>query len=135
MKKLLLCLLGLAMMAMQCDRLPSFELDQPFSLQIGEQKVATGAPKMIVQFTQVTEDSRCPKGVNCIWEGEAIAELVLGKTGADTLALTYLPGREEAAVGRASGYSFKLLEVNPYPEKGKSIPKESYQILLEIKKE
>lgn len=123
-------------MAMQCEeQLPSFELEKPFSLQIGEQKAAAGATDMIVHFTQVTEDSRCPKGVNCVWEGEAVAELVLGKMGADTLALTYRPGREKASVGRASGYSFRLIEVNPYPEKGQTIEKEDYQIVLEIKKE
>ncbi|NRB49769.1 MAG: hypothetical protein HRU41_18955 [Saprospiraceae bacterium] len=136
MKKLHICLLGLALMAMQCEeQLPSFELEKPFSLQIGEQKAAAGATDMIVHFTQVTEDSRCPKGVNCVWEGEAVAELVLGKMGADTLALTYRPGREKASVGRASGYSFRLIEVNPYPEKGQTIEKEDYQIVLEIKKE
>ncbi len=136
MKKLHICLLGLALMAMQCEeQLPSFELQKPFSLQVGEQKMAIGTPDMIVHFTQVTQDSRCPKGVNCIWEGEAIAELVIGKMGVDTLALTYQPGREKASVGRASGYSFRLLEVNPYPEKGNTIEKEAYQIVLEIKKE
>lgn len=135
MKKLHICLLGLALMAMQCEQLPSFELEKPFSLQAGEQMQAASAPDMIVHFTQVTEDSRCPKGVNCVWEGEAVAELVLGKMGTDTLALTYRPGREEAALGRASGYSFRLLEVNPYPEKGQSIEKENYEIVLEIKKE
>lgn len=136
MKKLHICLLGLALMAMQCEEeLPSFELEKPFSLQIGEQKAAAGTPDMIVHFTQVSDDSRCPTGVNCVWEGEAVAELVLGKLGADTLALTYRPGREKASVGRASGYSFRLLEVNPYPEKGSTIEKEDYQIVLEIKKE
>lgn len=136
MKKLHTCLLGLALMAMQCEeQLPSFELEKPFSLQVGEQKMAAGAPDMIVHFTEVTQDSRCPKDVNCVWEGEAVAELVLGKMGTDTLALTYRPGREQAAVGRASGYNFRLLEVNPYPEKGKSIEKENYEIVLEIKKE
>ncbi|MBX2872476.1 MAG: hypothetical protein KTR30_10265 [Saprospiraceae bacterium] len=136
MKKLHICLLGLALMAMQCEeQLPSFELEKPFSLQIGEQKMASGAPDMIVHFTQVTQDSRCPTGVNCVWEGEAVAELVLGKMGADTLALTYRPGREKASIGRASGYSFRLLEVKPYPEKGSTIEKEDYELLLEIKKE
>ena len=135
MKKLLLCLLGLVAMAMQCERLPTVEFDQAFYLQVGEQKMAAGAPNMIVQFTQIKEDSRCPKGVNCVWEGEAVAELVIGKTGSDTLALTYRPGREKAAVGRASGYNFKLLEVDPYPEKGTAIAKEDYRIMLEIKEE
>lgn len=136
MKKLHICLLGLALMAMQCEeQLPSFELEKPFSLQVGEQKAAANTSDMVVHFTQVTDDSRCPKGVNCVWEGEAVAELVLGKLGTDTLALTYRPGREKASVGRASGYSFRLLEVNPYPEKGNTIKKEDYEIVLEIKKE
>lgn len=135
MKKLHVLLIGLCLLAAQCEQLPTFPLEEPFTLQVGEQKMASEDNNMVLHFSQVKEDSRCPTGVNCVWEGEVVTELILGKLGKDTLDLTFRPGREKASVGRSMGYHFRLIEVNPYPTTGVSMDTVKYDIVLEVKKE
>ncbi len=135
MKKLHVLLVGLCLLAAQCEHLPTFQLEEPFTLKLGEQKMASEDNAMILHFSRVKEDSRCPSGVNCVWEGEVVTELILGKLGADTLDLTFRPGREKASVGRSMGYHFRLIEVNPYPTKGVEMDSVKYNIVLEVKKE
>ena len=135
MKKLHILLIGLCLLAAQCEHLPTFPLEEPFTLHIGEQKMASEDNNMVLHFSQVKEDSRCPKGVNCVWEGEVVTELILGELGKDTLDLIFRPGREKASVGRSMGYHFRLIEVNPYPTKGLDMDTVNYNIVLEVKKE
>ncbi|MEZ5040502.1 MAG: hypothetical protein R2828_11430 [Saprospiraceae bacterium] len=135
MKKLHLLMMMFCLMAVQCDHFPTFALGEPFTLKIGEKKVDSQNKDLLVHFNKVKQDSRCPKGVNCVWEGEVVAELVLGKLGKDTLELTFRPGREKAAVGRAMGHHFRFQEVKPYPEKGVALKAEDYIITLEVKAE
>ena len=51
-------------------------LDQAFTLRGGQQAVISGE-NLRLRFTEVLEDSRCPKQVECFWTGQArIAVLV-----------------------------------------------------------
>lgn len=43
-----------------------------FTLLIGE-SVRIGAKSFVLRFDAVAEDSRCPKGGTCVWEGNARA--------------------------------------------------------------
>ena len=45
-------------------------LGQEFSLRIGR-KVTLRDTELKIRFVSVIEDSRCPKGVNCVWQGNA----------------------------------------------------------------
>ena len=38
-----------------------------------------------VQFTDVTADSRCPQGAQCVWEGDAAVVFTVGGAWASTL--------------------------------------------------
>lgn len=75
-----------------------------------------------VTFQQVSEDSRCPKGVNCIWAGVAVADIQL--MGIYTrpvtlkLATTDVPGRGYHNSAEFNGYKITLTELTPYPSAG-----------------
>ncbi len=95
---------------------------------------------MKVTFKGISEDSRCPKDVNCIWAGVAVAELeVMGTaTRPMTLSLASLDnkGRNYHQSADFNGYTITLTEVNPYPgsAEGTKNLKGKYRIGIMIKK-
>src|SRR5688500_18294200 len=60
---------------------PSVALGQEFTLGPGE-SVSLADGVLSVRFERVTEDSRCPRGVNCVWEGDAVVAIVASRAGA-----------------------------------------------------
>lgn len=96
--------------------------------------------QMNVTFKGISEDSRCPKDVNCIWAGVAVAEVeVMGTaTRPMTLSLASLDnkGRNYHQSADFNGYTITLTEVNPYPAsaEGTKNLKGKYKIGLTIKK-
>lgn len=96
--------------------------------------------QMNVTFKGISEDSRCPKDVNCIWTGVAVAEVeVMGTaTRPMTLSLASLDnkGRNYHQSADFNGYTITLTEVNPYPAsaEGTKNLKGKYKIGLTIKK-
>lgn len=96
--------------------------------------------QMNVTFKGISEDSRCPKGVNCIWVGVAVAEIeVMGTaTRPVTLSLASLDnkGRNYRKSADFNGYTISLAEVTPYPEsiQGQKALKGKYRIGITIQK-
>lgn len=75
--------------------------------------------EMNVTFKGISEDNRCPEGVNCIWAGVAVAQVeVMGITTRPmTLALASMdhPERNYHKSADFNGYTISLAEVTPYP--------------------
>lgn len=65
---------------------------------------------LVITFTQIKRDSRCPKGAKCIWKGEVKVE-VAGRKG------TEKPVKMELGEKPVdwSGYRFTMQDVLPYP--------------------
>lgn len=93
--------------------------------------------EMNVTFNKITEDSRCPKGVNCVWEGVAVAELtVMGTyTRPMTINLSTLnnsaKGYQNSTV--FNGYKITLKSVTPYPTSSSKKADGKYQIGITIR--
>lgn len=96
--------------------------------------------EMNVTFKGISEDSRCPDGVNCIWAGVAVAQLeVMGvATRPMTLNLSTTDEKSRNYHNSAAfnGYTFSLSEVKPYPDSkdGSKNLKGKYKIGITIKK-
>lgn len=96
--------------------------------------------QMNVTFKRISEDSRCPKGVNCIWAGVAVAQIeVMGTaTRPVTLSLATVDnkGRNYHQSSDFNGYRITLTEVNPYPDtaQGSNALNGKYRIGITIKK-
>jgi hypothetical protein len=127
-----LCLLFLAA---KCGDTPKeekgFQVGTPFSLVIQEQ-IPCECAGPDVKFEGVTEDSRCPKYTNCVWEGQAVVQLTLMGSTPETLELTMQEGKPELASKEVGGYIYRLEAVNPYPEAGKKIVPADYSIRLVV---
>ena len=94
-----------------------------------------------VTFKQITEDSRCPKGVNCIWAGVATAEIELMGlyTRPVTLKLSTIndANKNYHKSQNFNGFSISLVEISPETtaDKGFKALKGSYKIGLKFAKE
>jgi hypothetical protein len=96
--------------------------------------------QMNVTFKGVSEDSRCPEGVNCIWAGAALAQVeVMGTSTRPTilnLASIDFPGRNYRQSAEFNGYIITLQDVAPYPkqQEGTTALAGKYKIGITIKK-
>ncbi len=102
----------------------SAKLGEEFDLRIGETAAITGE-HLSVGFSSVTEDSRCPQGVDCIWAGNAIVRASVSEASGqrETVDLnTELEPKEK----RHGGYRLRLIRLRPYPTKDGVIRKQDY---------
>jgi hypothetical protein len=100
-------------------------LGQPFEVRQDEETQIKSV-ELRIKFNSVQEDSRCPKGENCIWEGNARIELKVAIAGQKE-ALVQLNTSREPQEAVYQGYTIKLVSLNPYPGK-KSISKPSHYV-------
>lgn len=101
-------------------------------LAVGETTTLDG---VTVGFDGITEDSRCPIGTDCLWEGQAIASLWLRRTsGAATerFSLTLRAGHADLAIKVVSGTCYTLLAVDPHPDPAVRIDPQRYVIKVGI---
>ncbi len=103
-------------------------------LQIGEAAtIASG--KVVVRFASVEQDSRCPTGVNCFWQGEAVVLLELEEEGQDpgSSSLSTLVDRGKSPnTIRVGDVSLRLVELHPYPAAGDPIEPSDYVLTLRV---
>lgn len=78
--------------------------------------------QMNVTFKNIAEDSRCPEGVTCVWQGAAVANVeFMGITTRPMtlqLATTENAGRNYHKSTVFNGYKISLVEINPSPTSG-----------------
>lgn len=93
-----------------------------------------------VTFKKMTEDSRCPEGVNCVWAGVAVAEVELMglHTRPITVRLSTMNDAKKSYVKTQdfNGHSVSLVEVTPNTtsDKGFKSLVGNYRIGLKITK-
>lgn len=73
-------------------------------------------------------DSRCPKGVECLWEGMVQIDLVFQSQTTDTLKLNTYNNSSDTI----ENYVFQLMEVEPSPEMDKEINLDDYRLTMNI---
>ena len=131
---LLPVLLGLAVSACGGEspsRPRDARLGQPFTLKAGESALLEGQ-RLCVTFDEVTGDSRCPRGVQCIWEGDAAVRLTVVQEGQEkaTLDLHTAPRYNQEAEYR--DFRVVLMDVAPYPKLDNAIPAAEYVATLKV---
>lgn len=104
-------------------------LGQEFTLAPGQTASIEGEP-LKVTFLEAVNDSRCPRGVICVWQGEAscLVEIVY-RNSASRMVLTQLGSGPAQADFNEYRFAF---EVQPYPEAGKRIEKQDYRLKLVV---
>jgi hypothetical protein len=107
------------------------KLGEEFSLMPGQSASIIGEP-LAIRFLEVVNDSRCPTGVTCIWEGEVTCLVEITYEDSQNRMTLTQPGSGQ---GRADFEEYGIdFQVQPYPEAGKQIAKQDYRLQLVIDK-
>ena len=107
------------------------ELNLPFKLAMGKTAKVSGTDLQL-QFSDVTDDSRCPRDVVCVWTGQVVAVIGVIRAGKDSETITLTAPDSYPIVHELSGYKLELLGVQPYPEAEASIKKQDYKVILRV---
>jgi hypothetical protein len=87
--------------------------------------IATGS---VLSFDRVLSDSRCPRGISCVWEGEVTIALTLSESvGKAAFTLS-----DHAPTRFVNGYSFTLVSMQPAPTAGSTIPEADYRATIRV---
>ena len=126
--KAVLLLFSLSLfLASTCDDADTFPLGTSFTMS-PQQELMNKSADMTIKWLEVSEDSRCPKNTNCVWEGQAKVNLLVN---GDPLVLTLRNGKPEEAQALVGDYIFTAETLNPYPE-GTTIEPADYRLQLKV---
>jgi hypothetical protein len=108
-------------------------LGDSFSLTVG-QSASIDGEDLAIKFIDIIADSRCPLGVECIWQGEVACLMEITHSGTGQQKVLTYPGlTQELSKAQLGSYQLTF-SVEPYPEAGKEIKKSEYRLNLLVTK-
>ena len=124
----------LCVIAISCSPAPveTVPVSQEFDLKFGEIVTIHGEP-LSIKFTTVVDDSRCPIGVICIWEGNAQIRLRLETPDVRATEVSVNTSIDPGHVLFA-GYTIQLKMLSPYPVYAQAIDTAAYVARLIVTK-
>ena len=107
-----------------------------FKLRSGQQ-ISLQGTKLRVKFAAVSNDSRCPSDVTCVWAGNAAVRLDVStnRSNGKSLTLNTAKGPTLASEADYRGYKVKLVNLSPYPRSDQKIAAGDYVVTLLVSKE
>ncbi len=119
----------LAMAAGGRPAAPRLEPGAAVTLGVGEE-AASRDGRVAVTFVAVSEDSRCPEGVQCIWAGNARVLLRIREDG-NTREAALCSNAEPRQV-RADGLTLRFVALEPHPRKDTAIDPATYRLTIAV---
>ena len=112
---------------------PNIVLSQ---FQLKPNQTASEQNNIDVKFLNVTDDSRCPSDVTCIWQGKSTITVNVVKSSQNigNFSLTSGLGDNNATVQILDGYFLHLTKIEPYPKSGTTISLSDYVATFELSK-
>jgi hypothetical protein len=112
---------------------PVARLGRPFKLNVGRQVTLE---RLRIKFAAVTQDSRCPADVTCVWAGNAAVRLDVSTNRSNSKSLTLNTGRSPSSANEAQyqGYNLKLVDLSPYPRSDRKIAAGDYVVTMLVSK-
>lgn len=105
-------------------------LGTPFVLFMGQNATLQGTD-IAVEFSHISDDSRCPADVVCVWEGEVTAKLhITQNNNTQEVNLTLSSRDTSLSVHESNGFRIELLSVEPYPQTSQPIAISAYEVKL-----
>lgn len=111
-----------------CATVSQADLGKPFDLNVGESRQIRGSD-LVVRFTSVTNDSRCPSNVTCIWAGNAAVAL---ESGSRSVTLNTSGDESHPSTASIDGFAVRLVTLEPYPAAPDSIDPRRYVARLVV---
>lgn len=122
----------LLVLAAACSSTTAPQLGDEFALRLGEQATIAEIG-LRISFTAVSEDSRCPSNVTCVWSGDAavVIESWTAATGAETQVLhSHLDPQSV----RIDSVELELVRVEPIPVEPGVIAPDDYVVTLSTRR-
>jgi hypothetical protein len=109
------------------------EANREFEISAGQEAHIQGTP-IVVRFRSVSNDSRCPSDVQCVWAGNAVVGLTLSQGDGPTTDAS-LNTTLEPRLLKFGGHTIKLVGLKPGRQSSKPIPDGAYVATLEVSPE
>jgi hypothetical protein len=101
------------------------------ALEVGQRVVIDGG-KLNIQFVKVLEDSRCPRNVTCIWQGQAVCSLQITLPDGSINDLNVTEPGLTYTFSQAFFRDYLIyFHLKPYPENAAGIAEDEYRLALE----
>lgn len=107
-------------------------LGEAFVLCVGETS-EIGADRLKLGFTGVRSDSRCPEGVECFWQGDAVVALDVRIAGApaESIELHTAGGSRWPRDARVDAFLVQLVQLAPGNRLG-GVRADEYRLTLRV---
>lgn len=102
------------------------------SVQIHKEKRLPRS-RVTIKFVELIEDSRCPRGVQCIWAGNAKIKVSV-KRGASAAKVFEMDTNGPKNTITHSGYKITFTGLTPYPAENIRIDRNGYVASFSIEK-
>jgi hypothetical protein len=110
------------------------DVGQEFELHAGQTaSVADGA--LSLRFESVSEDSRCPRGVTCVWEGDASVVVAAHRENAPANRHELHTSGRYAREATEGAYRIELIRLEPLPAEGKRVDSKDYVATFKVARE
>ncbi|MEK6300482.1 MAG: hypothetical protein AABO41_07140 [Acidobacteriota bacterium] len=108
-------------------------LDKEFKIKIGQQVTIKN---LTIKFSALQNESRCPTGVQCIWEGNAAIVIEVSKKNQKSVQAT-LNTNTAIQPNQLSYKGFKvgLFALSPHPRINQTNDEKDYEATLIVTKE
>jgi hypothetical protein len=126
--KVLALVAALSVLAAAAGQKRSTVRGSSVEIPIGEEKKIGG---LLIAFEGVEEDSRCPEGVVCVWQGNARAHFSATDGSGARVEFELNTGVQPFA-HRLGGYTIKLERLVPHPRVDREIKIDEYVATLFI---
>ncbi|TAE22183.1 MAG: hypothetical protein EAZ92_16060 [Candidatus Kapaibacterium sp.] len=110
-------------------------LDTPHILKMRESVLFADAQLLRCVVDSVSDDSRCPAGFNCVWEGNALLHLRLDTISNGTqqyfpIRLNLRPSVGTGNIATLGRYSVEFKELTPETKSGLKVEQSEYRATL-----
>jgi hypothetical protein len=114
---------------------PNPGLNEEFTLAPG-QAVSVNGTNVRLTFEKVSEDSRCPTDVTCVWEGDAVVVLKVKVEADEVTREVHTQGGEPRSRRAPAGdYVVTLVRLDPVPRSTATIEPSAYRATLTVSRD
>jgi len=106
-------------------------LGEAFDIKVG-QKASIFSQQLTLKFLSVSEDSRCPQGTICMWEGNGKVNIELTLTGQTLYVAELNTAMSLKSEATYRSYKISLLDLQPYPSEGSTIQQTDYIATIRV---
>ena len=107
-------------------------IGETFTIGIGQTAQITDED-MVITFNEIIGDSRCPKGVTCIWAGVVSARVTIDYKGDSYPLALNQPGLTSPVTEVFFNYTLTY-DISPYPTAGEALSDKDYRLTVTLTK-